>query len=73
MTIFNDLSGRGYYPSLQVFYKSGKKRLIKNVTFYTVYEIGDSERVRVWVKDKNKPYSLRGVDYMYNTYYDYKN
>ena len=43
MCIFNDLSGGEKYPSLLVHFNNGRDRIIKNVSFFAVYD----ERVRV--------------------------
>ena len=71
MTMFNDLSlsKTGVYPSMKIFFENGNVLLIKEVQFYTVFEINGVERLRVWTS-ANKPQEFEGVSHIYNTNYD---
>lgn len=72
MCIFNDLSGRGNYPSLLVRFNDGRDRIIKNVSHFAVYDEGDGVRVITCNRGKVKEIELKNVSYVTITHYKYK-
>ena len=74
MCIFNDLSGGDKYPSLIIHYADGRERIIKNVSYFSIWEgVPTHENtVRVFVDGKDKPIICKKVEFVMQTYYSYK-
>lgn len=74
MCIFNDLSGGDKYPNLIIHYVDGRERIIKNVSYFSVWEDTPTREntVRVFLDGKDKPIICKKVEFVTQTYYNYK-
>ena len=74
MCVFNDLSGGDKYPSLIIHYTDGRERIIKNVSYFSIWEDVPTHEntVRVFVGKKDKLIICKKVEFVMQTYYNYK-